>query len=119
TIIRLKFYNKSSQRTRDIAQSTQQVDLTSIQTTEPSSGPIYTTYTNYRLGNLAERSDLFLTSPPPTYRNDLPPPYSTKPETSNVSEGIPENTSSILHSTKSETSDVSGNLSENTSPFLH
>ncbi|CAG8610782.1 19573_t:CDS:2, partial [Racocetra fulgida] len=78
-------------------------DLTSIQTTEPSSGPIYTTFTNYRLGNLAERSDLFFTSPPPTYRNDLPPPYSTKPETSNVSESIPENP----HSTKPETSNVS------------
>ncbi|CAG8631565.1 14559_t:CDS:1 [Cetraspora pellucida] len=98
-----------------ISQSTQQVDLTSIQTTEPSSGPIYSTFANYRLGNLAERSELFITPPPPTYRNDLPPPYSAKSVSSDVSEGIPENISSTPYSTKSETSDVSESIPENTS----
>ncbi|CAG8572468.1 39378_t:CDS:10 [Gigaspora margarita] len=88
-------HSKSSQITRHTIQSTQQNNLTSIQSTEASNGPIYPTYANYQLGNLAERTDIFIPSPPPTYHNDLPPPYSAKSETG-VSDGIPENTSSNI-----------------------
>lgn len=93
--VRLQGHSKSSQITRHSIQSTQQNNLTSIQSTEESNGPIYPTYANYQLGNLAERTDIFTPSPPPTYHNDLPPPYSAKSET-DVSDGIPENTSSNI-----------------------
>ncbi|CAG8660576.1 13172_t:CDS:2, partial [Dentiscutata erythropus] len=75
--VRLKFHSKP-QRTRQSIQSTQQNDLTSIRSTETSNEPIQSTSTNYQLANLTERSDIFISSPPPTYRNDLPPPYSAE-----------------------------------------
>ncbi|CAG8674197.1 7014_t:CDS:1, partial [Scutellospora calospora] len=98
--VRLKLYNES--QTIHIPQSTQQNNSTQI---EASNGPIYSTFANYRLENLVERFEIFdqnfrnttnvPPSPPPTYRTDLPPPYSAKSVESDVSEGISENTITI------------------------